>query len=80
MKKNKNKKIKEQKHKKQQIDKQTEVVNERRPANSMIKRTDNELGKPRQTINCLATYRSKGSMNKGYSVVYIISIWSCVEI
>ena len=46
----------------------------------MIKRTDNELGKTRQKTNHLATQRSKGSMNKGHSVLYLISIWSFVEI
>jgi hypothetical protein len=40
----------------------------------MIKRTDNELGKTRQKTNYLATQRSKGSMNKGHSVLYLISI------
>jgi len=55
-------------------------VNERRTDNAMIKRTDNELGKTRQKTNYLATQRSKGSMNKGHSVLYLISIWSCVEI
>jgi hypothetical protein len=43
-------------------------------------RTDNELGKTRQKTNYLATQWSKGSMNKGHSVLYLISIWSCVEI
>jgi hypothetical protein len=34
----------------------------------------------RQKTNYLETQRSKGSMNKGHSVLYLISIWSCVEI